>query len=91
MLAAQGVGLHHGGMKRRVPDWRITLPLAQASPRCGARTRTGKPCKAPAMACGKYTGSSRGLFMSVARQGSHQYARAYWSPQSYHRKPWEPS
>ena len=54
MLAAQGVGLHHGGMKRRVPDWRITLPLAQASPRCGARTRTGKPCKAPAMACGKY-------------------------------------
>ncbi len=39
--------------KRRVPDWRITLPLAQASPRCGARTRTGMPCRAPAMACGK--------------------------------------
>ncbi len=27
--------------KRRVPDWRITLPLAQASPRCGARTQNG--------------------------------------------------
>ena len=39
--------------KRRVPDWRIKLALAQASPRCGARTRTGKPCRAPAMACGK--------------------------------------
>ena len=39
--------------KRRVPDWRVTLTLAQASPRCGARTRTGMPCRAPAMACGK--------------------------------------
>jgi hypothetical protein len=39
--------------KRRVPDWRVTLPLAQATPRCGARTRTGMPCRAPAMACGK--------------------------------------
>jgi hypothetical protein len=39
--------------KRPMPDWRITLPLAQASPRCGARTRTGQPCRAPAMACGK--------------------------------------
>ena len=27
--------------KRRVPDWRITLPLAQASPRCGARYQNG--------------------------------------------------
>ena len=24
---------------RRLPDWRITMPLAHASPRCGARTR----------------------------------------------------
>jgi hypothetical protein len=39
--------------KRGLPNWRITLPLAQASPRCGARTKTGMPCKAPAMACGK--------------------------------------
>jgi hypothetical protein len=38
---------------RCVPDWRVTLPLAHASPRCGARTRTGTPCKAPAMAAGR--------------------------------------
>lgn len=25
----------------RLPDWRTTLPLAQACPRCGARTRSG--------------------------------------------------
>ncbi len=23
----------------RLPDWRLTLPLAQSCPRCGARTR----------------------------------------------------
>ena len=39
--------------RRLVPDWRITLPLAHASPRCGARTRAGMTCRAPAMACGK--------------------------------------
>ena len=25
----------------RLPDWRATLPLAQAAPRCGARNRAG--------------------------------------------------
>jgi len=34
---------------RCVPDWRVTLPLAQHSPRCGARTRDGTPCQGPAM------------------------------------------
>jgi hypothetical protein len=34
---------------RRVPDWRVTLPLAQSCPRCGARTRSGRPCQGPAM------------------------------------------
>jgi hypothetical protein len=38
---------------RSVPDWRETLPLAHASPRCGARTRTDTPCKGPAMAAGR--------------------------------------
>jgi hypothetical protein len=38
---------------RSVPDWRITMPLAHASPRCGARTRAGTTCKAPAMGAGK--------------------------------------
>jgi hypothetical protein len=37
----------------RLPDWRITLPLAQACPRCGARTRSGVGCKAPAMRNGR--------------------------------------
>jgi len=37
----------------RLPDWRITLPLARASPRCGARTRRGSACKAPGMANGR--------------------------------------
>ena len=37
----------------RLPDWRTTLPLAQAVPRCGARNRKGNPCRAPAMASGR--------------------------------------
>ncbi len=28
----------------RLPDWHATLPLAQASPRCGTKTRSGRPC-----------------------------------------------
>ena len=32
---------------RSVPDRHITLPLAHASPRCGARTRGGASCKGP--------------------------------------------
>ena len=38
---------------RSVPDWRITMPMAHASARCGAHTRTGKACKGPAMANGR--------------------------------------
>jgi hypothetical protein len=56
---------------RRVPDWRITLPLAHASPRCGARTRPGMPCKAPAMACGKcrmHGGASTGPRTAEGRE-----------------------
>jgi len=37
----------------RLPDWRTTLPLAQAAPRCGARTRAQRPCLCPAMANGR--------------------------------------
>ena len=33
-----------GNLVHRLPDWRMTLPLAQACPRCGARTRSGSPC-----------------------------------------------
>ncbi len=47
----------------RLPDWRTTLPLAQACPRCGARTRAGKPCQSPAMGngrCRMHGGASTG-------------------------------
>jgi hypothetical protein len=49
---------------RRVPDWRVTLPLAQACPRCGARTRCGTPCRGPAVRnsrrCRMHGGTSPG-------------------------------
>ena len=32
-----------------LPDWRTTLPLAHACPRCGARTWRGTSCQAPAI------------------------------------------
>jgi hypothetical protein len=33
----------------RLPPWRMTMPLAHACLRCGARTRRGMPCRSPAM------------------------------------------
>jgi ribosomal protein L32 len=48
---------------RSVPDWRITMPLAHASPRCGARTRAHTRCKGPAMPngrCRMHGGASTG-------------------------------
>src|SRR5689334_12682009 len=48
---------------RSVPDWRKTMPLAHASPRCGARTRRGLACKGPAMRngrCRMHGGASTG-------------------------------
>ena len=48
---------------QRLPDWRTTLPLAQSSPRCGARTRNGNPCRSAAMAngrCRMHGGASTG-------------------------------
>jgi hypothetical protein len=48
---------------RSVPDWRITMPLAHASPRCGARTRACTACKGPAMPngrCRMHGGASTG-------------------------------
>jgi hypothetical protein len=35
------------------PDWRRALDRANATPRCGARTRAGIPCRHPAMANGR--------------------------------------
>ena len=48
---------------RSVPDWRVTMPLAHAAPRCGARTRADTPCKGPAMRngrCRMHGGTSTG-------------------------------
>ncbi len=47
----------------RLPDWRLTLPLAQSCRRCGARTRGGLKCKSPAMQndrCRMHGGTSTG-------------------------------
>src|SRR3954470_7922205 len=47
----------------RLPDWRTTLPLAQACPRCGAQTRARGPCRSPAMPngrCRMHGGTSTG-------------------------------
>jgi hypothetical protein len=45
------------------PAWRRNLALAYACPRCGARTRAGSSCKAPAMRngrCYRHGGPSTG-------------------------------
>ena|SRR6516162_8341781 len=47
----------------RLPDWRVTLPLARRAPRCRARTRTGGSCQQPAMSngrCRMHGGASTG-------------------------------
>ena len=38
---------------KSVPDWRVTMPMAHACARCGARTRAGTPCRSPAMRNGR--------------------------------------
>jgi hypothetical protein len=37
----------------RPANWGTSLHLAQLSPRCGARTRSGTPCRSPAMSNGR--------------------------------------
>jgi hypothetical protein len=47
----------------RLPDWHVTMPLAHACLRCGARTRRGIPCRSPAMSntrCRMHGGASTG-------------------------------
>jgi len=48
----------------RAPHWRLALSLANACPRCGARTRSGTPCKCLAvrnrLRCRMHGGSSTG-------------------------------
>jgi hypothetical protein len=42
-----------GNPVQAVPSWRQRLMLAWSSPRCGARTRSGNPCRSPAMPNGR--------------------------------------
>ncbi len=52
----KGEGVHTRCGKNpmcRLPDWHTTLPLAQSCPRCGARIRSGQPCRQPAMPNGR--------------------------------------
>jgi hypothetical protein len=60
----------------RAGSWRVTRPLAQAAPRCGARNRAGEPCRPLAMANGRCrldgglsTGAPRGERRGMWRHG----------------------
>ena len=45
---------HHNPMHPdRKSFWKLGLTHAQAAPRCGAKTRSGQPCRNPAMANGR--------------------------------------
>jgi hypothetical protein len=65
-----------GNPMHRLPDWRTTMPLAHASPRCGARNRAGAACRSPAMANGRCrlhgglsTGAPRGAGNGMFKHG----------------------
>jgi ribosomal protein L32 len=60
----------------RLPDWRVTMPLAHACARCGARTRAGTSCRSPAMCngrCRMHGGTSTG---PVSPEGLARLAQA---------------
>jgi hypothetical protein len=42
-----------GNPTQTVPSWRQHLMLAWSSPKCGAKTRRGHPCRSPAMPNGR--------------------------------------
>ena len=46
-------GIPRQNPMHRLPDWRVTMPMAHACARCGARTRAGTPCRSPAMRNGR--------------------------------------
>ena len=58
--------------------WQIALDAANAAPRCGARCRSGLPCKGPAMAAGRcrmHGGASTGPKTAT---GLEQSRKARW-------------
>ena len=56
--------------KRRVPDWRITLPLAQASPRCGARYQDGHALQGTSDGLREVQDAWRGQHWPTHRRGA---------------------
>lgn len=58
-------------------QWHDALLKAQLAPRCGARTRSGKPCKAPAMKngrCRMHGGKSTGAPLGK-RHGRYKHGK----------------
>lgn len=63
---------------RHVPGWRLALDMANAVPRCGAKTRSGTPCRGPGMLngrCRMHGGTSTG---PRTEQGLERCRRANW-------------
>jgi glucans biosynthesis protein len=65
------------------PDWRASLELARAAPRCGARTRSGAPCRQAKVAgrprcrmhgCGTGSGAPSGKRNGAWRHGRRSRA-----------------
>jgi ribosomal protein L32 len=46
-------GISRQNPMNRLPDWRVTMPMAHACARCGARTRAETSCRSPAMRNGR--------------------------------------
>lgn len=70
-----------------VPDWRAHLALADASPRCGAVTRSAGICRAPAMPNGRcrfHGGKSTGprTAEGLERSRKARWQHGYYSAQS---------
>jgi hypothetical protein len=60
------------------PDWQRALQFAHSARRCGARCRSGLPCRGPAMRngrCRMHGGASPGAPRG-ARNGRYRHGRA---------------
>ena len=63
---------------RQAPKWRLALDMANAVPRCGAKTRAGTPCNGPGMPngrCRMHGGKSTG---PRTADGLERCRRANW-------------
>lgn len=66
------------------PGWGRALDAARGCPRCGARTRSGSPCKAPAVAgrrrCRMHGGAEGSGAPPGERNGN--YRNGYWTKEA---------